>query len=95
MPPGRGRPSVAGEPRGGGSASPHGILSPLQAGELTGAIIRGAMLRAEHAVCPSADQRCSDLLDDAETVLGSRTMPRRHPSWLRFGWVVADSRRQT
>ena len=58
---------------------------------LTHELIRKAMLRAEQAVCPPADQRCFGFPYDAKAALARRTPA----GWCAIGWVAADSGRET
>ena len=57
--------------------------------ELTDETIREAMLRAERAVCPPADQRCYGFPYDAKAALDGQTPA----GWCLIGWVSADSGR--
>jgi hypothetical protein len=59
--------------------------------ELTDEVIRQAMQRAERAVCPPADQRCSGFPWGVREALASRTPA----GWCRIGWVAAESGRRT
>jgi hypothetical protein len=59
--------------------------------ELTDAIIDAAMPRAEKAVCPPGDARCSGFSHGAAY---ART-PITPSGWAHIGWVAADSGRQT
>ena len=59
--------------------------------ELTEAMIRKAIQRAEKAMCPPADQRCHAFPYDATATLAGR-MPA---DWCRIGWMAADSGRKS
>jgi hypothetical protein len=59
--------------------------------DLTDDLIDAAMLRAEKAVCPPGDARCSDFCHGAAYAKTHIT-----PSgWAHIGWVAADSGRKT
>jgi hypothetical protein len=67
------------------------ILPRMSEPDLSDEMIREAMPRAEKAVCPPVDQRCSGFPYDARTALASRISA----GWCRIVWVAANSGRPT